>query len=200
MPSEPRRVAGIVLAAGASRRMGGGTNKLLLELDGEPMVRRTVLRALQARLNPLVVVTGHQGESVRAVLAGLPCAFAESAEPTGPTSASLHAGLRALDEQTDAAVILLADMVRVSTAMMEQVSVAVATSPGGVVGSRYGESVFAPPLAFGRPLWRELLAFNGEGGGKAVLLAHLDQALILDWPAEMLRDVDTAADFEELSS
>jgi molybdenum cofactor cytidylyltransferase len=147
-----------------------------------------------------VVVTGHQGEAVRAALAGVPCTFAESAEPTGPTSASLHAGLRSLDEQTQAAVILLADMVRVTTAMIEQVAAAVAASPAGIVGSRYGGSVFAPPLAFGRPLWPELLAFNGEGGGKAVLLAHLDQAVILDWPGEALRDVDTAADFEELSS
>lgn len=65
--------------------------------------------------------------------------------------------------------------------------------------SRYEkESEVAPPLLFHRELWPELLAWNGEGCGKAVVMAHLVEAIMLDWPADALRDVDTPADFEDL--
>src|SRR6266581_2250032 len=56
--TEPLCVAGVVLAAGASRRMGPGRNKMLLELAGEPLVRRAARRALAAGLAPVVVVLG----------------------------------------------------------------------------------------------------------------------------------------------
>jgi CTP:molybdopterin cytidylyltransferase MocA len=72
-------------------------------------------------------------------------------------------------------------------------------TPARLAVSRYGpESVLAPPLLFRRALWPELLAWTGEGCGKAVVMAHLDEATMLDWPAEALRDVDTPADYEQL--
>jgi molybdenum cofactor cytidylyltransferase len=197
---ETERVAGIILAAGASRRMGPTTNKLLLEVDGEPMVRRVVRRAIEAGLAPLVVVTGHESERVRAALVGLECSFVENSAYAGPTSGSLHAGLRALDPSLSAAVVLLGDMVRVSSSMIAALVRGVAGSPAPLAVSRYGDdAVLAPPLLFRRALWPELLAWTGEGCGKAVVRVHLDEAVVLDWPVDALRDIDTPADYEELS-
>src|SRR5256885_17005906 len=109
------RVAGVVLAAGASRRMG--RNKMFLELEGESLVRRAARRALEAGLSPVVMVLGHEGERVRAELAGLPCDCAINPDYAGPTSGSLHRGLERLPADVEAAVVLLDDMVRVSTQM-----------------------------------------------------------------------------------
>ncbi len=69
-------IAGILLAAGSATRMG--QNKLLLELGGEPLVRRAARTALEAGLAPLLVVVGHEAERVREALAGLPCRFVEN--------------------------------------------------------------------------------------------------------------------------
>ena len=66
----PVRVGAVLLAAGASSRMG--RNKMLLPVDGVPMVRRTAERLLAAGVAPLVVVTGHEAERVHEALAGLP--------------------------------------------------------------------------------------------------------------------------------
>jgi molybdenum cofactor cytidylyltransferase len=188
--------AAVVLAAGASRRMGANrTNKLLLDVEGEPMVRRAVRRALDAGYAPVVVVTGHEGGRVRDALTGLDVSFTESPDPTGPTSASLHAGLRHLPAGTDAAVVLLADMVHVSVPMLRALLASAAAGDAPLVVSRYGE-VLAPPLLFRRALWPELLAWTGEGCGKAVVLAHRAEAVMHDWPAERLQDVDTPADYE----
>lgn len=187
------RVAAVVLAAGASRRMG--RNKLLLPVEGEPMVRRSVRRVGDAGCAPVVVVTGHDAEAVRTALAGLEVAFAASPDPTGPTSASLHAGLRTLPDSVDAALVMLADMVRVSTPMLRALVDEASSAPLNV--SRYGE-VYAPPLVFSRALWPELLAWHGEGCGKAVVRAHEAEARVHDWPEDALHDVDTPADYEAL--
>lgn len=197
--AQGRRVAGVILAAGASSRMGPTVNKLLLEVEGEPMVRRIARRATEAGLSPLVVVLGHDPERVRAALHGFECTFVQNADFTGPTSGSLHAGLRALDERTSATVVLLGDMVRVTTPMIEALLAAAARSDAPLVVSRYGDSVLAPPLLFRRALWPELLAWHGEGCGKAVVNAHRPEAVMMDWPAESLRDIDTPADYESLT-
>jgi molybdenum cofactor cytidylyltransferase len=190
------RVAAIVLAAGASSRMG--RNKMLLEVDGVPMVRRAVMAATEAGCAPVVVVVGHEAEKVRTALHGVACVFAENADFTGPTSGSLHAGLEALDGTSDATVVLLADMVRISAPMIRALidSDRAADAPLNV--SRYGD-VLAPPLLFRRALWPELLAWHGEGCGKAVVRAHQHEAVMHDWPASSLRDVDTPDDYRELA-
>lgn len=190
-PTEPR-VGAVVLAAGASRRMG--TNKMRLALDGEPLVRRAARRALAAGLSPVVVVLGHQADEVRAELDGLACDVALNPDFTGPTSGSLHRGLERLPAGVDAAVVVLGDMVEVTEEMLRAVVAAAASSDAPLVVSRYGE-VNAPPLLFRRSLFPELLAWTGEGCGKAVVQRHRDEALYLDWPAGALSDVDTPEDF-----
>ena len=194
-PSETGPVAGVILAAGASRRMG--RNKMLLTVDGESLVHRAARRALDAGLSPVVVILGHEPDRVRSALADLDCVFATSDDPTGPTSASLHAGLRALGPAVGAAVVLLADMLYVSEAMIRALVDAASRGDAPLEVSRYGD-VLAPPLLFRRALWPELLAWSGEGCGKAVVRAHKAEAGMHDWPEAALQDVDTPADYEAL--
>jgi molybdenum cofactor cytidylyltransferase len=172
-----------------------GTNKMRLALDGEPLVRRAARRALAAGLSPLVVVLGHQAEEVRAELDGLPCDFALNPDFTGPTGGSLHRGLERLPADVEAVVVMLGDMVAVTAEMLRGMVEAAAGSDAPLVVSRYGE-VTAPPLLFRRALFPELLAWMGEGCGKAVVQRHRDEALFLDWPPGALADVDTPQDFE----
>ena len=194
--TKPLRVAGVVLAAGASRRMGPGRNKMLLELEGEPLVRRAVRRALTAGLSPVVVVLGHEADRARAVLGDLPVDLALNPNFTGPTSTSLHAGLDRLGRDVDAAVVLLGDMVHVSEAALAELVSRARTSDAPLVVSRYGD-VTAPPLLFRRLLFGELRAWTGEGCGKAVVQAHQHEALYVDRGPEMLEDVDTPEDFQK---
>src|SRR5206468_3062228 len=67
-PDAAHRIAAVVLAAGRSTRMGG-SNKLLAEVGGKPMVRIAVEQALASSAKPVIVVTGHQRERVEAALA-----------------------------------------------------------------------------------------------------------------------------------
>ena len=192
---ETAPVAAVILAAGASTRMG--RTKQLLPVEGVPMVRRAAMQALEAGCFPVIVVLGHDEARVRAVLDDLDVTFVRSPDPTGPTSASLHAGLRALGPAIAAAVVLLADMVHVSADMVRALLEAHARGAAPLEVSRYGD-VLAPPLLFRRTLWPELLAWHGEGCGKAVVRAHRDVAGMHDWPAAVLQDVDTPDDYAAL--
>jgi molybdenum cofactor cytidylyltransferase len=188
-------VGAIVLAAGASTRMG--TNKMLLEFEGEPLVRRAVRRVQAAGAACIVVVLGHEPERVRTALAGMPCDFATNPDYIGPTSGSLHAGLRKLPDECEAVVVMLGDMVHVTSAMVRAVVSAAGQGDPALVVSRYG-GVTAPPLLFRRSLFTELLMWTGEGCGKAVVRAHAHEAVYMDWPESALADVDTPQDYAAL--
>lgn len=193
--TEPKVVGGVLLAAGASSRMG--TNKMLLVYDGDTLVRRATERAYNAGVRPIIVVVGHEAERVRAALEGVPCEFAMNPDFTGPTSSSLHRGLEALPDDTDAVVVMLADMVHVTVPMIGAVIREARATEAPIIASRYGD-VLAPPLLFRRELFGELLAWHGEGCGKQVVLRHKAEAQFLDWPASALRDVDTPEDYQAL--
>jgi molybdenum cofactor cytidylyltransferase len=185
--------AGVILAAGASRRMG--RNKMLLLLEGESLVRRVTGRALGAELAPVVVVLGHEAERARAELAGLDVEVALNPGYTGPTSGSLHRGLERLGPDVAAAVVLLADMVLVTERMIRTMLEKAARSDAPLVVSRYGD-IMAPPLLFRRALFPELLEWTGEGCGKVVVQRHQSEAVFVDWPLAALTDVDTPEDME----
>jgi molybdenum cofactor cytidylyltransferase len=168
---------------------------MLLELQGESLIRAAVLRAQMAALTPLIVVVGHEEDRAREALRGLRCEFAVSPDFTGPTSASLHAGLRALPAETERVVVMLADMVHTTAAMLRGLVRRSFDGDPPLVVSRYGD-VNAPPILYRRQLFDELLAWNGDGCGKAVVEAHAHEAAFLDWPPGTLDDVDTPEDFQ----
>jgi molybdenum cofactor cytidylyltransferase len=101
-------ISAILLAAGESRRMGS-TNKLALDIDGVPMVRRAAETLLAASLAELVVVLGHEAERIGSLLTGLPLrTVVNEAYPAGRMS-SVHRGLETIDAACDGILIALAD-------------------------------------------------------------------------------------------
>ena len=195
MASGHRRVAGLVLAAGSSTRMG--RNKLLLELDGETLVRRAVRAAGEAALDEVVVVLGHEEARVRAALAGLPCAFVSNPEHERGAGTSLRAGVRHVHDTADAVVIVLADMPFVTGAMIATVARRYRDTGAPLVVSRYGD-VQAPPTLYDRSLFGEVLAIPDDRGAKQVARDHAGAAVVVTWPEDASRDVDAPSDYESL--
>lgn len=196
MPSvETPAVAAVVLAAGSSTRMG--RNKLLLDLGGETVVRRAVLTAVEARLAPVIVVLGHEAERVRAELGGLPCVPVVNPDHVRGVGTSLQAGVRRAAAEAGAMILILADMPFVTAAMLTTLVERYRATGAPLVVSRYGE-VQAPPNLFDRSLFSELLSTDDERCAKRVVRGHENEAVVVPWPEEALRDIDVAEDYERV--
>src|SRR6185503_8965980 len=107
VPPGPR-IAALLLAAGQSRRMG--SNKLLAEIDGRPMVARTAQRLLASRARPIVAVLGNQADQVDAALGKLPVERVRNPAFAEGLSTSLKCGLAALPDDIDGVIVCLGDM------------------------------------------------------------------------------------------
>ncbi len=101
-------ISAVLLAAGESRRMGAD-NKLLLEVDGEPMVRHTARQLLAAQPGELVVVVGHEAQRITAALYDLPLTAVRNADYRDGQMTSVHCGLSALKSPCLGVMICLAD-------------------------------------------------------------------------------------------
>jgi molybdenum cofactor cytidylyltransferase len=190
---ESGNVAGVVLAAGSSRRMG--RNKLLLELGGESVVRRATRAASAAGLDPVLVVLGHEAGRVREELSGLACRAVLNPDHAEGAGASIRVAIAALPPAVAAIVVTLADMPFVTAPMIRALVERYRAGHATVVVSRYGD-VEAPPTLFDRLLFGELLSIEGDRGARQVARRHRDEELAVTWPAEDLCDLDVAADYE----
>ena len=189
-------VAVVVLAAGASSRMG--QPKLLLPLAGEPLLRRAAARALASGASSVTVVVPPAAPDWREAVDDLAVAVVEAPTLGGPVSGSLHAAIDAIDKEADAVLVVLADMVGVTAAMMSAVIAAGGSAPCRLVGSSYGD-VVAPPLLIPARHFAELRSKSGDGIGRALFTAHAAEALCVDWPAAALHDIDTPEDYQAVA-
>ena len=191
--TKQRNVAGIVLAAGSSTRMG--RNKLLLEVAGESLVRRAVRVAGEAGLDPVVVVTGHARERVEREIGDMDCTPVFNAAHTAGIQTSAASGVAGVAGTCDAAVVMLADMPFVTAAMLRTLAERYREEAPPLVVSRYGGEVNAPPMLYDQVLFREVARMRA-GCGREVVRRHHDRALVVDWPAARLRDLDRPGDYE----
>ncbi len=186
-------IAGVLLAAGTSSRMG--RNKLFLSLQGETVLRRAALTALAAGLDSLLVVLGHEAERAQGELAGLRCTTVLNPDYARGINTSLRTGIAAVPERAAAALVMLADMPFVTCQMLQAVVTRYRDGAAPLVVSSYG-GVDAPPMLYDRSLFPELRALDGEGCGKQVVKRHRAESLEVHWPAAALQDLDVPADVD----
>lgn len=182
-------MAAVLPAAGSSSRLG--TNKLLLELNGEPVVRGAARRALAARLSPVIIVLGYEAEAVAGAVAGLPVETVLNPRHAEGMYRSVETGVARVPSHCRAAVVILPDMPLVTAAMLEQVAGRFEAGAPLVV-SRYG-GVEAPPTLYARALFPALLRAGPEVG-RRVIREHRGRTDTLDWPADRLADLDRPED------
>lgn len=106
--------AAVLLAAGSGSRMGLKP-KSLLELNGEPLIRRSARQLLDAGVTQLVVVLGHYAADIEAPLQGLPVHKVYNPDPDQGLVSSQRLGLQALSNNTDTVIMSLADQPLVTT-------------------------------------------------------------------------------------
>jgi len=191
------RVAGIIMAAGQSSRMGA--NKLLMDDAGRPIVARVVEQALAAGLTEVIVVCGHQEEAMRAALAGLGVRFVSCPDFAEGMSASLRCGLKAVPADADAALVLLADMPRVGSQLLRRMIAAFNPTEGRAIVVPAHRGKRGNPVLWDRRFFDEMEQLAGDVGARHLIGEHAE--LVVEIEAEdngILLDVDTPEAYRAL--
>lgn len=186
----------ILLAAGSSRRFGAP--KLLQELDGKPLIRWTA-EALDAVVpdEMLVVVPPFAGH-LRAALSGLRVRFVENRHADEGMGTSIAAGVAALDDRAEAALLTLADVPFGPALVLPAVVQRYRKEGAAIVAPRFRGGVPGHPVLFARSVFPELALLDGERGAREVIEHDAARRIVLDIDADPPADVDTPEDLARL--
>ena len=187
-------IVGLVLAAGLARRMGAA--KLLLPLDGKPLLRWSV-EGLSPHVDRVTVVVPPDDGPLRAALAGLDVDFVTNPRPQDGQSTSIAAGVKALGTDVDAVVIALGDQPRVPATLVRDL-LALFQASGKPIAAPVFRGVQGTPVVFAATVFDELRALDGDAGARAVVRKDPARVARLALDTDMPLDVDTPEDYARL--
>ncbi|HWG78794.1 MAG TPA: molybdopterin-binding/glycosyltransferase family 2 protein [Stellaceae bacterium] len=190
-PHAPR-VAALLLAAGQSRRMGT-LNKLLIGIDGKPMVRHVAEAVQASQARPIIVVTGHQREKVEAALQGLGIArFVFNPDYAKGLSTSLKQGIAALPKGSEAVVVCLGDMPKVSAGEIDRLIASFNPVEGRAICVPTRRGKRGNPVLLSSRLFAELSNVSGDVGARDLIAAHPELVAEVEMEGDgTLLDIDT---------
>lgn len=185
----------IILAAGASRRMGG--IKQLLEWQNQSLLEHAI-RMAQTFLNGrVIVVLGAHAETIQAAtdLNNVTTIF--NPDWQEGIASSIRMGIQALPETATAALILLSDQPLIRPGLVQNLLIGWQNEPARIAACQYGDSV-GVPVIFPSGYFRRLLELKGDQGAKRLLL-EFDDSLLKFPLSEAPLDIDTISDFNHLT-
>ena len=171
-------------------------NKLLESFADEPVIVRVVRAALNSGASPVIVVTGHEASRIADALRGFEVELVHNPRFADGMSTSLRAGVAALRENHDGALVMLGDMPQVAPTDLKALLEAFAAANDRraicvpVRGSRRGN-----PVLWGAAHFHDIMQIAGDVGAKRLLAAHANN--VMEVPAEsdgVLADIDGPAD------
>ena len=197
MAAENANIGVLLLAAGASRRLG--YPKQLLRKINQTLLEQMAQTALDSGCRPVLVTLGAYAEKICLVVEHLPLQTLINADWESGMGSSVAQGIRFLEENhqdLEAVILMLCDQPLVQPTTLQQLIDTWRSSGQGIVAAAYG-GTFGPPAIFARRFFPELSALQGEKGAKACMLAHPEALVLLDFPKGVF-DLDTVEGCGEL--
>lgn len=193
--AENSSYAVIVLAAGASRRMG--QPKQLLPVNGHPLLRRVVQAAVDSKLGEVFVILGANVEKIRSSMEGLPVEVMVNEAWEEGMGSSIRTAMAAIDDDsrsTHGVIVALGDQPEISAAHLIRLIQTQQNSGKSIVASRCAGKL-SPPVLFGSVHFEALRNLRGDAGARALLQANPDEIAAVD--TDRLGDLDTPDDYAD---
>ena len=188
------RVAGVVLAAGESRRMG--QLKALLPFGNRTVIEQVLEPLLNAELAQVAVVLGHRADEIAAVLEPLPVSLLRNPDYRLGMTTSVQVALRALHPVPDAYLLALVDQPQIGLPVVRKLLAARAHSGKGMVIPTY-EGKRGHPLLLASTYRAAVLGLGPDEGLNVVTRGYPDDTLELAVDSDdVLRDMDYRDDYE----
>lgn len=190
-------IVGVILAAGTSSRFGG-TNKLLTEWKGRPLVSHAVDTLLQSVIHEVVVVVGDDAERVRTALTDFDVTVVQNNNYAAGQATSVHRGITAArNQRADAVVFALGDMPTVKTESLDVLVDAYRAGVGDALAAAY-QGARGNPVLFDRCHFEALTNVTGNTGGREVFLAADGATLVETGDRGVVVDIDRPDDMARL--
>jgi molybdenum cofactor cytidylyltransferase len=192
-----RIVAALILAAGASSRLG--QPKQLVQINGESLVRRAAIAAIDADCAPVVVVVGDLQNEIERELVGTPAFAVKNEYASRGVGTSIGCGVQVLiDAQPDleGVVLLACDQPLVNGALLRALMNTQRDSGKPIVASAYANTLGIPAL-FARSCFDDLLALPDRSGAKPIIESRLADVAQTEFEGGAV-DIDTPADLKAL--
>ncbi len=190
-------VAVVVLAAGASRRMG--RPKQLLRFEGTTLLRHTVQRALHSVCRPVVVVLGCRAAEIAPQLDGFAVSLVVNQDWQEGMSTSIRAGLNWLQKASappPAVIFMTCDQPAVNGDLLDRLADLHRFGDAPIVACRYKGTLGVPAL-FAASLYPHLMALRGDQGARSILRSEVRPHETIDFPAGAF-DIDRPENLEAL--
>ncbi|MRS02790.1 nucleotidyltransferase family protein [bacterium] len=190
-------VAAIILAAGASSRLG--RPKQLLDWFGKPFIKQLIEIAHRAKLDPVIVVSGSGHEEVENAIQDDDVTIVYNQEWQKGQSSSMQAGCKALmGKEAKSFIIFLCDQPQVPVELVERMIAESKRDDLDIVATSV-QGKICPPTLFKTKCIEGIMTLHGDQGGRALFNSYRTQ--ILDWQdARLLQDSDTEEDYYKLKS
>ncbi|MBW2609359.1 MAG: nucleotidyltransferase family protein [Deltaproteobacteria bacterium] len=198
--SSKEKVAGIILAAGASTRMG--SPKQLLHIGGVSLLDHALKEALNSELDIIILVLGSRAgeikKGLKTALQDKRLRIIENRNFMDGISSSIIAGLSEVEDSYDNCMMILADMPNITSALINRLLHQYLSS-GLLLGAIKTGNKRSHPVIFGRKLYRELRQLKGDTGARDLFLKYPDQVCLVE-PEEDYddMDIDTPEDYLDL--
>ena len=190
-PEKGRNIAAVVLAAGQSTRMGA-VNKMLAEIGGKPLVRIAAEQVLASRAKPVIVVTGHERQQVEAALSGLPVRFTHNPAYADGLGTSLKAGIAAVPQDADGAIVCLGDMPQVDHQLIDKLIAAFDPERSALVVVPSINGRRGNPVVWSRRFFNDLMSIHGDIGARHLIGTYAEAVMEVPVAGDAaLTDIDT---------
>jgi molybdenum cofactor cytidylyltransferase len=184
------RVAAIVLAAGASSRMG--RNKLLIEVEGETVLDR-LLKALIPVAEEIVIVTGHNPKPIEVIAGRHHVRTIFNPDHEKGMTTSFQTGLCAVE--ADAAFLVLGDQLGLEPELLQRMVQVLERNPETLIVSPEYEGKRGHPTLFRKAVFSEFLKMGSEEILRDIVLRHEKEHGTVPGSRWTTIDFDTPADF-----
>ena len=197
MKKNLKRVAGVLLAAGASTRMG--KTKQLLPFGEKTLIERVLVEALNSELDKVVLVLGYQAVEIKKIINPVSpqpkLTIIENRQFKQGISSSIIAGLSEIENTHDHVMILLGDMPFIHRDLINLLIRRYLQS-GLLIAAIKGQDRPAHPMIFSRQLYPELMILRGDVGARALFTKYRDKVCLIEPEGPYdAKDIDTPEDY-----
>ena len=191
------KIGAVVLCAGAGKR--SGKDKLLLDVDGEPLFMRAVTAALHSKLSPVFVITGHRGAEIEEYLKDVDVNIIYNSEYYGGVRTSINIGLKSMPNVCAGAMIIPADMPNLTREFLDEVVESFDVTQDKQVCMASCKGVKSNPIIWSKSLYNKADIVPENTHMRSVFMEHYDYTTVVDVLDEnLLLDVNYSADFSKV--